>query len=498
VNTRPPLLDRLRRQERLVGVLLRMPSETLVEMAGLAGLDFVILDTEHGPGDQLALGHHIMAADATGIDVIVRVGHTDEILRALDLGAVGILAPHVSSRDQAQDVVRRATYPPKGERGFATYTRAGRHGLADASAHLAAANDHLVLLAMIEDRAGVADAADIASVEGVDGILVGPADLAVSLGEPGRTGAPAVVAATRSVHQAAVAAHKAVVTIVADPDGAAKAFAEGADVVILNTTAALGSLFADLASSRSVQPGTVGPAQEQGLRRRPREPLVLLPGMLGGLESWSAVADGLLDVARPQICRIDLDDTISGMAESVLAEAPERFALAGHSLGAIVALEVVARAPRRVTRLALVNASARAASAEQMAAWDNQRTRVEEGHFADVAREHGAAAAADANGDSFAEQLEKGADRVGPAGFLRQLRAQGTRPDLRPTLDDITVKTLVMSGACDEICPPRRQEELAAGIRDAHHVTVAGGGHHLPLERPRDVIEAMRQWLAAP
>ena len=89
----------------------------------MVGLDFVVLDTEHGPGDQVELLHHLVVAQSVGLDALVRVGATGEILRVLDLGATGIIAPHVSSVEEAASIVKAARYSPHGERGLATYTR---------------------------------------------------------------------------------------------------------------------------------------------------------------------------------------------------------------------------------------------------------------------------------------------------------------------------------------------------------------------------------------
>ena len=120
--------------ERLMGVLLRMPGEELVEMAAVAGFDFVLVDCEHGPADVVALRQHVALAGVHRVPVVVRVGESDPgmILRALDQGAEGILAPHIDSAPDARALVSAAHYPPIGIRGFATYSRAGRFGQTDA------------------------------------------------------------------------------------------------------------------------------------------------------------------------------------------------------------------------------------------------------------------------------------------------------------------------------------------------------------------------------
>lgn len=247
--------------------------------------------------------------------------------------------------------------------------------------------------------------------------------------------------------------------------------------------------------STGPDPGTDAP----GLRPA-SEPLVLLPGMLGDADVWDDVAALLADHTASQVCRIDLDDSVPEMAESVLAAAPEQFALAGHSLGAIVALDVVRQAPQRVTGLALLNSSARPASAKQLTEWAKLAERTTAGGFPRIACELALANLPESRrGDSeLVERLQRMALRIGASGFLRQLRAQTARPDSRPFLAAITVATLVVSGALDEVSPCELQQELAAGIAGSRLVTIAAAGHMSMLEAPAAVAEAMEIWLSLP
>jgi 2-keto-3-deoxy-L-rhamnonate aldolase RhmA len=170
------------------------------------------------------------------------------VLRVLDLGAIGIVVPHVDSAAQAEDAVRAAHYPPRGDRGFATYTRAGRFGLTGVDEHLAAAAERTVVIAMIESRAGVAAAGEIADVDGVDAVFVGPADLALDLGHPGEPRHPEVAAAIADVG-AAVRRRCALMAIVADAAGATAAAERGATIVVHNVQAALDALFLGFAQT---------------------------------------------------------------------------------------------------------------------------------------------------------------------------------------------------------------------------------------------------------
>ena len=222
--------------------------------------------------------------------------------------------------------------------------------------------------------------------------------------------------------------------------------------------------------------------------------------MLGSAELWAEVAPQLAERAQVRIGRIDLDESSAELAASVLASAPPRFALAGHSLGGIVALEVASRAPKRVTRLALLAASARPPTEAQLASWAALGGRTRSGSFAEVARELAAAGlpARRRSDAALAARVEAMAHAVGPAGFLRQLAAQRSRSDLRPSLPRVAVPTLVLSGDEDEVCAPELQEEIAAGIAGARHETLEGVGHTAPLEAPDEVAAHLLSWLSAP
>lgn len=225
--------------------------------------------------------------------------------------------------------------------------------------------------------------------------------------------------------------------------------------------------------------------------------LVLLSGMLGDATLWDGVVAPLADIAHPRPVRIDLDDSVAGMARSVLAEAPPSFALAGHSLGGIVALEILRQAPERVDRVVLVATSARGPSPAQQRAWAGWRAATEEGGFDRVAAEL-AEITLPAVRRSDAELVAVGvrmAANVGPGGFLRQLAAQSGRPDSLASLPSIDVPVLVVSGELDEVCPPALQEELVARCPRAEHATIRGAGHMVPLERPDALAEHLRAWL---
>lgn len=240
---RRPLKERLRDGEPLVGALLRLPSEDLLEMLAVAGVDVLVIDCEHGPADVGALRQHITAAQVHGVPVLVRIGSGEAslALRALDQGAAGVIAPHVDSVEDARALVRAVHYPPVGERGFATYSRAGRFGTVAPEDHRQAALRDTLVIAMLESPRAVAAAADILGVPGVDGFLVGTADLAAACTPDDPPVQDLLATARREAGSRSVR-----VDLVGDPAQAVAAAADGARLVVYNTTHLLMGLFATL------------------------------------------------------------------------------------------------------------------------------------------------------------------------------------------------------------------------------------------------------------
>jgi 4-hydroxy-2-oxoheptanedioate aldolase len=225
---------RLRAGERVAGGLVRMPCEELVEMLAVAGLDFVLIDCEHGPADVITLRRHIAFADAHALPVLVRIGEGEHHLaqRALDQGVQGIVAPHVESAADAAALVQAVHYPPRGTRGFATYPRAGRFGTVPAAEHRAAAADATLVIAMLESPAAIRAAGEIVGVDGIDGWLVGVADLTAARG-PDDPSVEELLAAVRRDPAVAGAVRADLAT---SAETAAAAFAGGAQMVVHNTT----------------------------------------------------------------------------------------------------------------------------------------------------------------------------------------------------------------------------------------------------------------------
>lgn len=249
--TNRPLATRIARGDTVYGVIVKMPSPAMVEMAGHLGFDLVVIDTEHGTADNTELETHLRAADSAGIPVLVRTGANDPLstLRALDAGATGVIVPHVASADEAQQAVRHAHYPPIGSRGLAVSTRAGRHGTVPLHQHLADATTNTIVVAQIEDKDAATRAAQIADVPGLNAVWIGPSDLSLSMGLPGRMDHPEVVAAVDQIAADVIASTDCALCVLVDtPEEAASWRERGARIVLFNSTTMLANSMREILS----------------------------------------------------------------------------------------------------------------------------------------------------------------------------------------------------------------------------------------------------------
>lgn len=174
------------------GFVANLTDPAVVEIAGIAGYDFVRLDCEHTPMGTAEIRAFIRAADTAGIPLIVRLTNREAMTGLLDFGVGGFMIPHVRSAEEARAIVRDVKYYPVGLRGFSDGARAQRYGDADMVSFIRQANDEIVLMCQIEDIDGIRNMEEIISVEGIDGICTGPNDIAQSLGIPGEAGDPRV------------------------------------------------------------------------------------------------------------------------------------------------------------------------------------------------------------------------------------------------------------------------------------------------------------------
>ena len=232
------------------------------------------------------------------------------------------------------------------------------------------------------------------------------------------------------------------------------------------------------------------------------EPLVLLPGLLCDEAVWQGQIDGLRDVAECVCMDWGRLDSIAAMAELVLRLAPERFSLAGHSMGGRIAFQVVRLAPQRVARLALFNTGADAKPPGAAGQEEERKRRA----LLQIAKERGMRAMALAwlppmmkpgrmADSALVESIVSMIARKTPEIYETQMLALLGRPDARPGLAKIGCPTLLLTGREDGWSPPARHEEMAAAIPNSRVVIVPDSGHMAPMEQPAAVAAAMREWL---
>jgi len=212
MKTRRSLHERLSNQKALIGFLQTLPNPTLSEMAGMCGYDFLMLDGEHGVFSENDYLHTLQTLAGTGAFALVRLAkHDPQALgRYLDMGADGIVVPHVSTADEARTLARAMEYPPAGTRGLAVH-RATRYGM-DLATYMKAPREGVCLFVIIESALGVANVEDIVAVDGVDGVFIGPFDLTADLGCAGDFSQPAYAEAVARIERAASARGKIVGT----------------------------------------------------------------------------------------------------------------------------------------------------------------------------------------------------------------------------------------------------------------------------------------------
>jgi 2-dehydro-3-deoxyglucarate aldolase len=194
--------------KKLIGCWSSLASPITTEVLGVAGFDWVLLDGEHSPNDMGTYIPQLMALKDSLSAPVVRPTSNNavELKRLLDAGFYNFLIPFVESVDEARSAVAATRYPPQGMRGVSVSQRSNRY--ATVPNYFQEANQHMCVMVQIESAKGVAAAADIAALDGVDCLFVGPSDLAAGLGHLGNANHPDVQAAIAAVFAAARAAGK--------------------------------------------------------------------------------------------------------------------------------------------------------------------------------------------------------------------------------------------------------------------------------------------------
>lgn len=225
--------------------------------------------------------------------------------------------------------------------------------------------------------------------------------------------------------------------------------------------------------------------------------LVLVPGLLCDRRMWSHQLQHLEELAHCVVPNTTGADTIEGLAQAVLSAVPGRFALAGLSMGGIIAHAVMALAPARVQGLALIGTTARADIPEQTARRRHLIGLTEQGRFAEVPALLMPALLPPARlaDTGLVEEVAAMAHAIGPAAFLRQVTAVMHRPDRRAQLAGYRVPTLIVCGREDAITPLEMHAEMAAGIPGSRYAIIEDCGHLSTMERPQAVTALLRLWL---
>ncbi|MFD5717159.1 HpcH/HpaI aldolase/citrate lyase family protein [Streptomyces sp. NPDC127036] len=222
-----------------IGTFVKLPTPEVVEILALAGVDFLVIDNEHAVINPQTISTMIGTARGYGITPFVRVpSHEPRDVQAfLDAGAAGLLLPHVDSTEQARRAVASCRFPPLGTRGVSNSGRAGGWGRTDLPDYLLEGNASITLVAQLESRTALENACAIANTKGIDAVMIGPADLAVSSGLP--LGDPELTSLTEETERTCVQGGHTLGTTAPDGPGAAKRFARGYRFVVVATEVAL-------------------------------------------------------------------------------------------------------------------------------------------------------------------------------------------------------------------------------------------------------------------
>lgn len=223
----------------LQGCFAKIPGPSSIEILGIAGFDFVVIDQEHGPFDRNSIDIALLAAKAVNIPAVVRIPpySLDSIQAALDGGASGILAPHIDTAEQAKALVNACRYRG-GSRGFSSVTRAGNYGEHNIWDHTGNSDASIAVIAMIESPTALENIDEIVAVENLNAIFIGRGDLTVALGAQSRDNTD-VLSAVDKIFAAANAAGKPIWVMANDIKEAEQLAKQGATAFVISSDQAL-------------------------------------------------------------------------------------------------------------------------------------------------------------------------------------------------------------------------------------------------------------------
>ncbi|MCK4259173.1 MAG: 2-dehydro-3-deoxyglucarate aldolase [Halanaerobiales bacterium] len=205
----------------VLGTFMKLADPAVVEIFGLAGFDYVILDIEHGPNSFETCQNLIRAAELRGVAPIIRIYANEEglVQRALDMGAAGVQVPQINTKEEALKLVKSAKFTPVGERGLCRYVRAADYSSRDKKDYFASANEETMVIGHIEGMEGIRNLDEILTT-GLDVLFIGPYDLSSSLGLPGQVDHPLVVEKIKEVCEKAAKANVLIGTFADNVDKA--------------------------------------------------------------------------------------------------------------------------------------------------------------------------------------------------------------------------------------------------------------------------------------
>jgi 2-keto-3-deoxy-L-rhamnonate aldolase RhmA len=201
------LKKRIREGKILCGMSVSTAAPSLLEIIGYSGFDFTYVDVEHSTIDLESLTNMVVASELSGMGTLVRVSDNEAtpIRKALEIGADGVIVPHVNTREDAENAVQAARFPPNGNRGFGALVRASHFNLPSKGMEEYArlSDEGVIVIAQIEEKEAVENIDEITETEGVDALLLGPSDLSLSLGVPGQFQSSEMVASINLVMETA-------------------------------------------------------------------------------------------------------------------------------------------------------------------------------------------------------------------------------------------------------------------------------------------------------
>lgn len=221
---------------KALGTFFELGSTFAAECLGRTGFDYIIIDSEHGPFDPESTTDFIRAAENSGITPFVRVSDISRqaVLKMLDVGAKGLIIPCVESTEQVRQLVRYAKFYPLGQRGFSPCRSSGwgfdPHA-ASINSYMCTCNEETLLLPQCETKEALDKIEEIAAIDGVDGIFVGPFDLSISLGKPAQFDDPVIKNAISRILEACKKANKMAFIFTNDIHMVQNYFAQGFDSV---------------------------------------------------------------------------------------------------------------------------------------------------------------------------------------------------------------------------------------------------------------------------